>query len=443
LPVKIKNVCRSPALSLILFLKSEFFLYTVHRMVKGKVRVNNLLFSISAVTHLFIIFDYRLLQDTFSVPEHWHIQFYVLALSSLFLSLLLIFFRQYMLPLLFARFITLLLIGYPLGEHLSIEIALLITIILETVYYLSRYYGVLTSSFLILITFFSQKPVNSWGTEMDRASIHNLLFMLFVSFLILFISFALKSIALLYNQKSEDLDRLDFAVKELTKINLDFQNYAASVEQDSIENERKRISREMHDIIGYTLTNQLMIIQAVLSTKQILPPQIKSLLLQSQEQTRAGMRDARNALHKLRDFSPSNEAGSKLIYKLVKTFGQVTGISISVDFSNTPNSLGKQNDKAIYRLVQEGLTNAFRHGKATRIAIIISYIDSCIHVSIWDNGRGSEKVIEGIGLKGMRERIEALQGTVETSSLQSGFTIKAKIPYKREVREDINEPATC
>jgi len=412
-------------------------------MIRSKVRVNYLLFSISAVTHIFIIFDYRFLQNSFSVPERWHTQFYVLISLSLVLSFLLIFFRQYMLPLLSARFITLLLIGYPLGEHLSIETALLITIILETVYYLSRFYGALTSSFLIVITFLSQKPVNSWGTELDRASIHHLLFMLFVSFLILFISFALKSISLLSNQKSEDLARLDFAVRELTKINLDFQNYAASVEQDSIENERKRISREMHDIIGYTLTNQLMIIQAVLSTKQILPPQIKSLLLQSQEQTRDGMRDARNALHKLRDFSPNNEVGSKLIYKLVKTFGQVTGISITIDFSNTPNSLGKQNDKAIYRLVQEGLTNAFRHGKATRISIIISYIDSCIHVSIWDNGRGSEKIKEGIGLKGMRERIEALEGTVETSSLQSGFTIKAKIPYEKGDREEIDETSSC
>ncbi len=95
--------------------------------------------------------------------------------------------------------------------------------------------------------------------------------------------------------------------------------------------------------------------------------------------------------------------------------------------------MGKKIDLAIYRLIQEGLTNAFRHGKATGITIILSYNNGFIYVSIWDNGRGSEKIDEGIGLKGMRERIEALNGKIETTSHQSGFTIKVKIPVDKNM----------
>jgi len=398
--------------------------------------VKYLLFVISAAAHIFVYLDYIYLKDSFTVPVHWHIQFYILLIFSISLSLLLPFIKKYILFLLSLKFLSLLLIGYPLGEYLGIEIILLISIIMETVFYLPQYYGAPISILFILITFLNQKPVNIWGSELEKADKHSLLFMLFITFLILFISYSIKKISLSSEQKSQDLLRLDYAVKELTKINLDFQSYAASIEYNSIENERKRVSREMHDIIGYTLTNQLMIIQAALSMKQNLSHQMESLLLQAQKQTREGMDDARHALRKLRDFSPGSEIGSKLIYKLTKTFEQITGVSVSIDFGNTPMTLGEQIDSAIYRLIQEGLTNAFRHGKATMITITLFIGKDKLYVSIWDNGRGSDKINEGIGLKGMRERIEKLHGRIETKSISSGFTIKVQIPYSGSTEEN-------
>lgn len=398
--------------------------------------VKYFLFGISAVAHIFVYLDYIYLKDSFTVPGHWHIQFFILLIFSIFLSLLLPFIKKYILVFLSFKFICLLLIGYPLGDYLGIEIILLISIIMETVFYLPQYYGALGSILFILITFLNQKPVNIWGIELEKADRHSLLFMLFITFFILLISYSIKKISLFSEQKSQDLLRLDYAVKELTKINLDYQSYAAAIEHNSIENERKRVSREMHDIIGYTLTNQLMIIQAALSMKPNLSLQIESLLLQAQQQTREAMDDARQALRKLRNFSPRSEIGSKLIYKLTKTFEQITGVSVSIDFGNTPMTLGEEIDSALYRLIQEGLTNAFRHGKATMITITFFIGSNKLYVSIWDNGRGAEKTNEGgIGLKGMRERIERLHGLIETKSLASGFTVKVQIPYRGSTEE--------
>lgn len=400
-----------------------------------------LLFGVSISVHLFVFFDYKFLSDSWNHPSIWHIQSYILIIFSFIVSILLIFIKKIRLFLLILKFVALVLLGYPLGEYLNIETILIASIILESIYYLPDYYGGLLSAFFIMVTFFNQKEGISWGLNFGKPDTHQLLFFIFTSFLFLSMSLFLKKIFKQSEDSAFNVNRLDNAIKELTDINLDFQNYAVVVEHDAIENERKRISREMHDIIGYTLTNQLMIIQAVLSMKNNLPSEIEKLLLQSQKQTKDGMEQARSALYKLRAFSPESEVGIRLIYKLVKTFEQITGIVINIDFCNTPDTLGREIDKVVYRLVQESLTNAFRHGKASNISIIMSLKDCNIIISIWDNGKGASKINEGIGLQGMRERLDSVNGSFETITLQSGFTIRARIPYLN-LKEEITDEHT-
>lgn len=404
-------------------------------MKKENITLYMFLLGVSISIHLFVFFDYRFLSENWNHPSIWNLQSYVLIILSFIVSILLIFFKKIRLFLLFLKFIFLVLLGYPLGEYLNIETILMVSIILETIYFLPKYYGGMLSLCFILITFFNQKEGISWGISFGKPDTHQLLFFIFTSFLILSMSIFLKNIFKKIEENVFNVNRLDNAVKELTDINLDFQNYAASIENSAIENERKRISREMHDIIGYTLTNQLMIIQAIISMKKELPTEIENLLLQSQKQTKDGMQQARNALYKLRAFTPEGEVGIKLIYKLVKTFEQITGINIKIDFTNTPDTLGLEIDKIIYRLVQESLTNAFRHGKATNITIMMSLNDGSIIVNIWDNGKGASKINEGIGLQGMRERLSNVNGFFETNTLQSGFTIRATIPYVNSKKE--------
>ncbi len=75
------------------------------------------------------------------------------------------------------------------------------------------------------------------------------------------------------------------------------------------------------------------------------------------------------------------------------------------------------------------MTNAFRHGKATEININFFKDKDNIKLSIRDNGKGSDKIIEGIGLKGMRERIENLNGTFKAEVLSDfGFSLNVMIP---------------
>lgn len=396
---------------------------------RGVNNISIVMLGISLALHLFVYYDYQILLDRISLPEHWNAQFYLLLILSFVISIILVFLKKGHLGLIILKFLILLLAGYPLGSNLGIETLLLIIIVLESVYYLNIGMGVSLPTVLIVITFMNQKPGASWEESFAKADNQQLMFLLFVSFLVLFIAVYLKKVSLRVKTLYSDLNRMDYAVKELTDINLGYQNYVNVVEKNSIESERKRISREMHDIIGYTLTNQLMIIQAVLSMNHPLPDRIKSLLLESQKQTNDGMIQAREALHQLREFSADRESGIKLILKMIRTFEHVTGIKIDVDFGNVPDNLSSETQQVVYRLIQEGLTNAFRHGGATEISILLSISFGLLKITVWDNGAGAVNICEGIGLKGMRERLAFLNGTLETSSSPEGFSLRAEIPF--------------
>ncbi len=84
------------------------------------------------------------------------------------------------------------------------------------------------------------------------------------------------------------------------------------------------------------------------------------------------------------------------------------------------------------RIVQEGLTNAFRHGKATRVRINLWQTEGEILVSVLDNGRGiapGTSVTDGIGLAGMRERLAEYGGEIRLGPVVDGFELAATIPY--------------
>lgn len=86
-------------------------------------------------------------------------------------------------------------------------------------------------------------------------------------------------------------------------------------------------------------------------------------------------------------------------------------------------------NRAVYHILQEGMTNALRHGNASRIWIRLAYSNEDIKFSIRDNGQGALVLIEGFGLKGIRERVEAFGGKVEYRS-QDGFIIDGFIPLE-------------
>ena len=74
--------------------------------------------------------------------------------------------------------------------------------------------------------------------------------------------------------------------------------------------------------------------------------------------------------------------------------------------------------------------NSFRHAGASTVNIFFRHEAGMLYVTIEDDGSGAEKIVEGIGIQGMRERIENLGGRIETESRPEGFRVKALIPLE-------------
>ena len=112
------------------------------------------------------------------------------------------------------------------------------------------------------------------------------------------------------------------------------------------------------------------------------------------------------------------------------------GVVVEMQVSDALGAIGETAELTIYRVVQEALTNAFRHSGATQVAIAIEAIPGstrlapAARVSVSDNGDGlpSEHKL-GLGMIGMRERVMALGGTMHVASTSAGVTVEAIIPH--------------
>jgi len=224
------------------------------------------------------------------------------------------------------------------------------------------------------------------------------------------------------------VERLDLAVSRLAEANLGYQGYAQELRGTSIAEERRRISREIHDSVGYSLTNIRVMLEAAVIRQKDHPDETVRLIEQSMDEAGLCLEQTRQAMRQLRGREVPVPSGPSAIQRLVRAFEEVTGIRVNAEYGNVPVVWPLAVEKAVYRLVQEGMTNAFRHGMATEIIIYLWQDEDALRLSVRDNGRGSGEVKEGIGIAGMRERVEALGGEVAVGPRPDGFEVRAWLP---------------
>jgi signal transduction histidine kinase len=234
--------------------------------------------------------------------------------------------------------------------------------------------------------------------------------------------------------KSAQIENQRSTVLNLTNANKAFQRYAGHVESESTERERNRITRELHDVVGYALTNVIVMMNAGRLLIQEDPGKLDEILEKVGNQSEAALDETRQALYRLRSVRSYDPRGMGAIVQLIQSFQGATGIEVEFhNMGNIPPSLGPGLDSALFRFIQEGLTNAFRHGKADAIWVNLWRTEDEIRVSVSDNGNGVESggtVVEGIGITGMRERLSEFGGKVSAMNLTDGFELRATIPFR-------------
>lgn len=194
------------------------------------------------------------------------------------------------------------------------------------------------------------------------------------------------------------------------------------------ENERQRISRELHDRVGSMLSLIKLNLSASHENNNPIIEENLALLDQTYQEVRSISHNLYSGL--LKTF------GLKVaLLNLKKTIEAHNSISFNVFFHDEQILFPKEVDEVIYRVIQELITNTLKHAEATSIDIQINTDDDGIaQISVEDNGRGFNpliKVNEGIGLANIRHRLSSLGGTFEiNSSPGNGAFFLLNIPFK-------------
>lgn len=226
------------------------------------------------------------------------------------------------------------------------------------------------------------------------------------------------------------LETLQNANLALAEANMGLQDMAAQAELATMFKERTRIAREIHDSLAYTLTNLTALLNAYSSrfrTKGFeIPDEIHEAIILSRD----GIKDVRQVLRTLRPKENENYNGLGNLHRLTAVFQQATGIKVTVNYGDVPQFFDEKLEKIIYRLVQEGLTNSFRHGKATEVLVSLHLVaGQGIDLILKDNGCGSAMPVGGFGLVGINERVAEVNGKVNICTQpDSGFTLQVWLP---------------
>jgi two-component system, NarL family, sensor histidine kinase DesK len=191
----------------------------------------------------------------------------------------------------------------------------------------------------------------------------------------------------------------------------------AQIEHLATIAERERIARDLHDVLGHTLS--MIVLKAELAGKIIDgdPARAAAEMGDVESVARRTLQDVREAI---RGYRPT------LADEVARAVALLTTAGVEADVHIEPPSLTQEQEQALALAVREAATNVVRHAAATRCSIRLRVDGDAVHLDIQDNGRGGNAT-EGGGLRGMRERIEACGGRVQTA-LERGMHLHISMP---------------
>jgi signal transduction histidine kinase len=199
---------------------------------------------------------------------------------------------------------------------------------------------------------------------------------------------------------------------------------------DAQELERRRLALELHDETGQALTSILLGLPSIrMADTETDAAQAEAAV---RDLVVNALQDVRGLAIELRPAALDDFGLVPALERLASTFAERSGIQTELEATRMDERLPTDVETALYRLVQEALTNVVKHAGATRVSILLTRRTTGVGVLVEDDGRGfdpTETRIDSLGLVGMRERVALLGGTlaVETSP-GSGTTVVGQIP---------------
>lgn len=206
----------------------------------------------------------------------------------------------------------------------------------------------------------------------------------------------------------------------------------------AVAEERARIARELHDIVAHSLS--VMVLQAGAVRHRLAGDlaEDKSALEEVEEAGRQALAEMRRLLGVMRRDDDERDLTPQPSLASVDTLvDQISGAGLPVHLhvEGEPIALPTGIELSAYRIIQEGLTNALKHGRASRADVTLRYIRDALEVEVCDDGQGRATTDgAGYGLLGIQERVKIYGGTMTAETAPGrGFALKTRLPLESHV----------
>lgn len=235
--------------------------------------------------------------------------------------------------------------------------------------------------------------------------------------------------------RSRKLEEEDRSVRNLLAANESFVRRLPEMKEESAEKERLRITRELHDSLGYSMTSIAMIMNAAQYLFEENPRKVREYCRKAKDMALETMAETRQTLYRLRAIARETPRQPAVFFKrMCMDFQEATGIDTQCHPGNLTRALPERVFQALFRTVQVGFINALKHGKASSINLFFwlgpDGLTMTIRNSIENIDFDMDQLTEGIGLKGVRERIETLEGDMRMARAPDAFTLTVTVPEK-------------
>jgi signal transduction histidine kinase len=197
---------------------------------------------------------------------------------------------------------------------------------------------------------------------------------------------------------------------------------------DAQELERRRLARELHDETGQALTSILLSLKAL--EERLEGEDARAAAHEVRELVVSTLQDVRRLAVELRPSALDDFGLVAALERLTQSFSEQTGIAVDFEAA-LPERLPEEVETALYRTVQECLTNVVKHARAGRVSVLLRRRNGSVAAVVEDDGAGFDPALGregGFGLVGMRERLALLGGRLEIESGDRGTTIAAEVP---------------
>jgi len=203
----------------------------------------------------------------------------------------------------------------------------------------------------------------------------------------------------------------------------------SSMEEVYKLNERNRISRDLHDSVGHTLSTIVIQLAAIEKITKESNPKASNMLSQLHHFTKEGLTNVREVIHEIKPSNYNRIAFVEQLDHLIKEFEANSQVQVYFNTNDTQWALNDDQESLIYRSVQEFLGNTTKHSTASEIRIQYHFTKSSVILTMQDNGEGTDEIEPQMGLTGMQERAKLLDGKVSIQSASgSGFKVRIVLP---------------